>query len=57
MNGDLLDLSAHGLADFAAFQALTTDTAEGALVEIDATNSLLLVGVAEAEIGLEDVLI
>ncbi len=56
-NGDLLNLAAHNIADFAAFQALTTDTAEGALVQIDATNAVLLVGVTEAEIGQEDVLL
>ena len=56
-NGDRLDLRAHGIADFAAFLALTTDTAEGALVQIDGANSVLLVGVLEAEIGQEDVLI
>lgn len=53
-NGDILDLSAHGIESFRAFQIMTRDTAEGALVDLGDAGSILLLGVAEADIRRED---
>ena len=54
---DVLDLSAHGFASFAAVMALTNDIAGGALIDLDGPDSVLLEGVAKAAIGAEDILI
>lgn len=54
-NGDILDLSAHGIESFRDFQIMTRDTAEGALVDMGDDGSILLLGIAEADIRREDV--
>lgn len=57
VNGDFLDLRAHGFADFAAVQAIMSDAMGGALLDFAGPGSVLLEGVAAASLGQEDVLI
>ncbi len=54
---DLLDLTAHNFATFAAVQALMTDAAGGALIDLAGPDSIKLTGVTVAQIGAEDILI
>jgi len=54
---DLLDLRSHGFADFAAVQAAMTDVGGDLEIALSGTDSLLLLGVAGAAVGMEDVLI
>ncbi len=60
---DMLDLTGHNIADFDAFLDLTSDTAAGAFVDLSLNpgsaidDSILLQGVAMADIGQEDVLL
>lgn len=54
---DLLDLTGHGFSNFAEVQALMSDVAGDALIDLAGSDSVLLQGVAFASIGSEDVLI
>ncbi|MCB1473948.1 MAG: hypothetical protein KDJ68_13990, partial [Rhodobiaceae bacterium] len=52
--GDVLNIAAFGFADFAAVQAATTDTAGGALIQLDADDSVTLQGVLKADLAGDD---
>ena len=54
---DLLDLTAHGFASFAAVQAEMSDESGDALINLTGSDSVILQGIASAMIGIEDVLI
>ena len=54
---DLLDLTAHGFASFAAVQAEMSDESGDALINLTGSDSVILQGIASATIGIEDVLI
>ncbi len=54
---DLLDLTGHGFANFDEVQALMSNVAAGALIDLAGPDLILLQGVAFASIGIEDVLI
>ena len=51
---DVIDLSAHGFADFAAVQAVTTNASGSAVIDLDGANSLRLQGVLEASLAADD---
>lgn len=51
---DLIDLSAHGFADFAAVQAATSDVSGSAVIDLGGANSLKLLGVLEASLASDD---
>ncbi|MCC0016241.1 MAG: calcium-binding protein [Rhodobiaceae bacterium] len=52
--GDQLNVAAFGFADFAAVQAVTTDTAGGALIQLDSDDSVTLQGVLKADLVEDD---
>lgn len=54
---DVLDLRSLGFADFNAVLAATTQNAFGALIQLSATNTINLIGVAKADLVADDVLI
>ena len=54
---DLLDLRDHGFADFGAVQALLSDTAGGAFLDLAGPDGVLFEGLAVAAIGAEDVIL
>ena len=57
VNEDFLDLTAHGFANFGEVLALMSDTARGALLDLDGADSILFEGILANTIGAEDVLI
>lgn len=57
VTADLLDLTAHGFANFAAVQAEMSDESGDALINLTGSDSVILQGIASATIGIEDVLI
>ncbi len=54
---DVLDLTAHGFGSFAEVQALMSDTAAGALIDLDGPDSVLMEGFAAVSLQAADVLI
>ncbi len=48
---DLIDLTAHGFADFASVQALISEDGRGVLVDFGQSGAILLYGVAMGDIG------
>ena len=54
---DLLDLTGHDLADFAAVEALMTQVGADTLIDLPRSDSVRLLGVDMDDIGQEDILI
>ena len=53
---DMLDVTDHGFADFAAFQAALSDVGGNTVIDLTGADSITLIGVASGDIGQEDVL-